>query len=195
MQFKKLVTATELARAFKITSGDARHHLTSLEDEGVVTVVDTRVQGRGRPSQLYRLSREITRHNMEALMGAVLKVLLEGVTEDSREIVFQKISACLVTEGIQPKGNLTQRLASSVRHLNEMNYEARWEAHIDAPRILITYCPYSAIVSDHPEICQVDAIVIGDLLGQPVRKISMIGKNETGDKQCIFRINSIAPNS
>ncbi len=189
MQSKKGVTAAELARVFKITSGDARHHLTSLEDEGVITVVDVLVKGRGRPTQIYRLSQELTRHNLSSLTQAVLEAWLGNMPENGREEAYHKIANRIVSACSHAKGSLTQRLATSINQLGVMNYQARWEAHIDAPRIIITYCPYAALLPDHPEICRIDEIVVGDLVGQSTRQIAMIGKNETGDKQCIFRIN------
>jgi predicted ArsR family transcriptional regulator len=192
IRVKKVVSAAELARVLKITAADARHHLASLEDEGVVVVVDTRVQGRGRPTQLYRLTRDINRHYLDALTSAVLKVWLGGVTEVEREGALRKIAASLTAGWNQPGGNLTQRLTYTVRHLNEMNYLARWEAHIESPRILIMHCPYALMVKDHPETCRMDVFVINNLLGQPVTQISTMGRCTTGELQCIFRLDPVA---
>jgi predicted ArsR family transcriptional regulator len=189
IRLKKVVSAAELARVLKITAADARYHLASLEDEGVVVVVDTRVQGRGRPTQWYRLTREINRHRLDALTSAVLNVWLGGATEAERDGTLNKIAAYLTAGCNQPGGALTQRLAYTIHHLNEMNYLARWEAHIEAPRILITHCPYALIVTGHPEICRMDAYLIKNLLGQPVRKISSMGKCATGEFSCVFRLD------
>jgi len=186
---KKIASAAELARVFKITAADARHHLASLEDEGVVIVVGTRAQGRGRPTQLYRLTRDINRHHLDALTSAVLNVWLAGVTEAEQDGALNKIAAYLTAGCNHPGGNLTQRLAYAVRHLNEMNYLARWEAHIEAPRILINHCPYALMVSDHPETCRIDEFVIKNLVDQPVTKISTTGKCATGEMQCVFRLD------
>ena len=189
IRVKKVVSAAELARVFKVTAADARYHLASMEDEGVVVVVDTRVQGRGRPTQLYRLTRDINRHHLDGLTNAVLNVWLGGVTKAERDGALNKIAAYLTAGCNQPVGNLTQRLVYAVRHLNEMNYLARWEAHIEAPRILITHCPYALMVSDHPETCRIDAFVIKNLLGQPVTQVSTMGKYATGEMQCVFRLD------
>jgi predicted ArsR family transcriptional regulator len=186
---KKVVSAAELGRVFTITAADARYHLASLEDEGVVVVVDTRVQGRGRPTQLYRLTRDINRHHLGALTSAVLNVWLTGMTEASRDGALNEIATYLTAGCHPPDGNLTQRLAYAVRHLNEMNYLARWEAHIEAPRILITHCPYALTVSDHPETCRMDAFVIKNLLGSPVTQITTMGKSTTGEFHCVFRLD------
>jgi predicted ArsR family transcriptional regulator len=192
LQVKKVSSAAELARVLKITAADARHHLTSLEDEGVVVVVDTRVQGRGRPTQMYRLSREINRHNLDSLITAVLTVWLDGTAVDRQDAAFDKIATYIASGCKPPQGNLTQRLTNAVRCLNEMNYMARWEAHIDAPRVLITHCPYASVVAKHPEICQMDAFVIKKILGQSVTPISTDRTEYAGEIQCVFCLDPSA---
>ena len=190
MRTRKVVSAVELARVFKISAADARHHLASMEDEGVVAVVDTRAHGRGRPTQLYRLTCDINRNNLGALCYAALSAALDGIPEHGRDAVLQKIAADLAGGFPRKDGNLTHRLAYAVRCLNEMNYQARWEAHIDAPRILISHCPYSKVASSHPEICRMDALVINKVLGQPVTLSNTTGNVETGEQLCVFRLKA-----
>jgi predicted ArsR family transcriptional regulator len=187
---KKLISASELAYIFRITAADARYHLAALENEGVVVVVDTRVYGRGRPTQMYRLSSEINRHNLDALVGAILTVWYKSVEENQRDDVLNQIAVYLTAGCTQPKGNLTQRLTNAVRQLNGMNYLARWEAHLEAPRILISHCPYAMVVQQHPETCQLDAFVIEKVLGQSVTRISIMDDPFTGEKQCVFRLEA-----
>jgi predicted ArsR family transcriptional regulator len=138
---------------------------------------------------LYRLTRDINPHYLDALTSAVLNVWLGGMTEAELEGALKKIAVSLTAGWNQPGGNLTQRLTYTVRHLNEMNYLARWEAHIEAPRILIMHCPYALMVTNHPETCRMDALVINNLLGQPVTQISTMGSCATGELQCIFRLD------
>ncbi len=154
-----------------------------------VVVVDTRIQGRGRPTQLYRLTRDFNRHSLDALTGAVLNVWLGNVTETEREGGLRKIADSLTAKWNYSGSNLTQRLTYTVRRLNEMNFLARWEAHIDAPRILMTHCPFALVVTNHPEICQMDAFMVSNLLGQPVTRISSMTGCATGGIQCIFRLD------
>lgn len=189
MRGKKVVSAAELAHMLRITASDARHHLGCLEDEGVVVMVDTRLRGRGRPTQLYGLSKDINRHNIDKLTCAVLDAWFTNITESGKSAAYPQIAGYLVSKCDLPVGGLTQRLTYAIRWLNDMNYVARWEAHIDAPRILITHCPYAAVVPKRPEICQVDAFVIQRVLGQPVTKVRAMEKHEVGEEQCIFRIN------
>jgi predicted ArsR family transcriptional regulator len=190
MKAKKTASTVELAHVLKITASDARYHLASLENEGVVVVVDTRMQGRGRPTQIYMLSKELNRHNLDGLTRAILDVWLPSLQEDKRNADLLKIGMYMITGINKPEGNLTQRLTSAIRYLNNKNYVARWEAHINAPRILITHCPYALVAPKHPEICQIDGFLIGEIIGQAVSRISSVVEKNPSQVQCIFCLDS-----
>ena len=188
MQAKRVVSTVELARVLKLSAADIRHHLTSLEDEGVVQVVSTHVHGRGRPTLLYGLTSEMNRHNLDGMANAVLSEWLVGLTEEKQDAAFDNIASRLLEGYPLPDGNLTQRLTRAVRQLYDMNYHARWEAHITAPRILITHCPYASVIAKHPETCRIDKLILGKILSLPVSQISKQEKNERGEVHCVFRL-------
>jgi predicted ArsR family transcriptional regulator len=154
-------------------------------------MVATRTLGRGRPTQMYRLSKDINRNNLVELTCAALNAWFANITEFGRSAAFTQIAVHLTSNCNPPVGGLTQKLTYAIRYLNDMNYGARWEAHIDAPRILITHCPYAAVVSKYPEICQVDAYVMQNVLGQSVTKIPVMERYGDGEVQCIFRLNQV----
>jgi predicted ArsR family transcriptional regulator len=52
--------------------------------------------------------------------------------------------------------------------MSEMNYQARWEAGAEGPRLILGQCPYTAIIEKHPELCKMDAAMLTDLLGRNV---------------------------
>lgn len=186
---KKVASARDLARVLKLTAADARHHLTSLEDEGVVQVVERRSHGRGRPTQLYGLSREVNRHNLNKLADAVISVCIDGLADELKDSTLEQI-ASHIAEGFQtPDGNFTQQLTRVVRQLNTLNYQARWEAHISAPRILISHCPYASVLTQHPDIiCKIDEFLLCQLLSRSVSRITKQDKDERSEVLCIFRI-------
>jgi hypothetical protein len=47
-----------------------------------------------------------------------------------------------------------------------MNYQARWEAGAEGPRIIFGLCPYAAIIEKHPELCRMDTALLGKMLGR-----------------------------
>ena len=188
MQVKKSVSAFELARAFTITAANARHHLAELEEDGVIRIVETRVQGRGRPTQFYGLTSVLDRNNLTSLANAVWCEWIDGLPTEKKEIALKNITDRLLNNKMVPGGNLTQRITRAVRELNEMNYQVRWEAHITSPRILFTHCPYASMKKQHPELCQLDGMLLEKLLGFPVILISKKSEVDNGDIQCVFRL-------
>jgi len=83
---------------------------------------------------------------------------------------------------------LTQALYQSVQQLNEMHYQARWEARAEAPRVILGHCPYASVLTEHPEICQLDASLLEEMLGQPVEQAARLAKDGRGMTYCAFRI-------
>jgi predicted ArsR family transcriptional regulator len=78
---------------------------------------------------------------------------------------------------------VSKRLALLVEKLNEMHYQARWEAGADGPRVLFGRCPYAAVIGKHPELCQMDVSLLGNALGREVRQLGKIEKAQGG---CVF---------
>jgi predicted ArsR family transcriptional regulator len=78
IQSKEVACAAEISRALHMTAANARHHLSALKDEGVVTVIGQRPSpGRGRPVDLYRLTLPLVRHNLDGLANVLLLELLD----------------------------------------------------------------------------------------------------------------------
>ena len=84
--------------------------------------------------------------------------------------------------------HLSRRLARTIRSLNHLNYEARWEAHANSPRIILNHCPYAAIIANHPELCQVDALMLQKALGVSVTQQIKLGHNAQGLPFCVFQL-------
>ena len=81
---------------------------------------------------------------------------------------------------------LAKRLNLTVEKMNQMSYHARWEAGSEGPRIIFSHCPYAAIIEKHPEVCQMDASMLKEWMGQPATQISKIGKD--GSSVCVFAV-------
>ena len=191
IQSKEVVTAAEISSALHMTPANARHHLSILRDEGVVHILGQRSSaGRGRPLDLYCLWRPIARHNLDKLADALLEEV--GKTENlglQVEILARLARRLLPPDPAESK-NLTQRLAQAVQHLNHLNYQARWEAHAQSPRIILHHCPYTAIIAEHPELCRMDQFLLQDLLSLSVQQLSKLENTPTGFKQCVFMLLS-----
>jgi predicted ArsR family transcriptional regulator len=187
LQHKLQATALELSRALKMTPANVRHHLGVLIDEGAVELA-TRIppHGRGRPSLLYALTQKSHIHNLDGLAHALLDTYLNTQPVEERSELLRQIARYLaINEELKPV-NLTHRLNLAIQHLNKMSYQARWEAHSEAPRLLLGHCPYAAILPDHPELCQMDTYLLEELLGVPARQTKKRAQDSRGARYCLF---------
>ncbi|MEK6220665.1 MAG: hypothetical protein N2D54_00260, partial [Chloroflexota bacterium] len=81
---------------------------------------------------------------------------------------------------------LTYKLGEAVDRLNELKYRAHWEAHSDGARIIFGQCPYAEIIGEHPELCQMDAELLNNLIHSSVRQESKIAYYPLGPHKCVF---------
>ena len=81
--------------------------------------------------------------------------------------------------------NMSKRLAQTIEHLNQLNYQAKWEAGAEGPHILFGHCPYAAIIEKYPELCKMDAAMLTACLDSNTRQLAKI---EKGMGMCIFAI-------
>lgn len=186
----RVATAKELSRGLQVTAADIRHHLKVLIDEGVVESIGRRQPaGRGRPARVFRLSQQTVGENLGILAGALLSEALNNNPNDDQQEYLQRVAKLLAGDGALHR-NLTRRLYQATQRLNELNYQARWEAHTDAPQVIFGHCPYASILERHPELCQLDARLLEGLLGTPVSQVARLAQDERGAFTCKFRVES-----
>ena len=164
-------SAREIARALKMSAPNVRHHLSILCSDGRVefVAVNNR-EGRGRPEKLYSLSQAALGDNLSALANALL-------TEAGSRLDVEAIASHILDSGQFSNLPITKQLVLLVDKLNEMNYQARWEAGAEGPRVIFGRCPYAKVIADHPELCKMDRAMVGISLGRPILKLQ---KNEAG---------------
>lgn len=173
------VSSRELARNLHMTAANARHHLGILAADGRVEVVSRRQGSKGRPEKVYRLAGTLMGDNLSALADALL-------SEAAGKIELEAVGKRIAGESPDPDQPLMRRLASAVERLNGMHYQARWEAGAEGPRIVLGHCPYAAVIGKHPEICQMDASVLANLLGSNVRQTARLEIGAGGLPYCVF---------
>lgn len=183
------VSIQEISRAMHMTAANARHHLNILLEQGVVEVVGERAQGgKGRPSLLYALASQAQENNLDRLAGAGLEILAEQMPENYLEALARRLDESANGPLTVSGGSLTQRLVGAVQRLNRMNYRARWEAHSQAPRLILGHCPYAALLASHPEMCQMDARLLGRLVGGQAEPRAIRARDTRGLLYCLFAI-------
>jgi predicted ArsR family transcriptional regulator len=160
-----------------------RRHLEILKSRGLVAELGSKeAEGRGRPEFSYALTSAALPNNLPGLASA----LLANATERD----LRKLGRQLVSEAPRPAGNSTQRLVGAVRQLTPLGYKPRWEARPSRPEVVLGHCPYAAIIGKHPELCQMDAAILEDLLGADAEQLSKLQPGPQGTPQCVFRIST-----
>jgi predicted ArsR family transcriptional regulator len=82
--------------------------------------------------------------------------------------------------------SLATRLFMAVQRLNMMHYQARWEAHKAAPRVIFAHCPYQDVIETFPELCLIDAALLAQLTGIPAYQVEKLLPDLSGVKICVF---------
>lgn len=175
-------SAREIARALKLSAPNVRHHLSVLCSDGRVemTAVHNR-EGRGRPEKVYSLSEAALGDNLSALAEAVLTVSASSLN-------MEAVARLILDQGAFTDLPMNRRLALLVEKLNEMHYQAKWEAGAGGPRVLFGRCPYARVIDGHSEICTMDAALLKNALGRDVSPLKRIETSTKGICPFIFQI-------
>lgn len=183
-------TADEFARALHVTPANARYHLAGLQTDGLVEVIEKRPgKGRGRPVKIYGLSRSVRGDNLPNLLDAILLDWLSLIDSDDLEDALKRVAQSMVKASqFTVPGNFARKLAIAMEQLNKMRYDARWEAHASGPHIIFESCPYSSVISQHPEICKFDAKLLEQYLGTGIEQRLKLDKMNKSIPICLFAI-------
>lgn len=200
---QRAATAADIARALRMTEANARHHLGILDAQGLVKVIDYRPgAGKGRPSNVYGLSERAAGHNLNLLCTALMEKLIRTESAELQQDIFIGLATHMVAgitgtrppqepavhESQRASVHLTQLLNRAILILNKMSYQARWEARSQAPHIILGHCPYLAVLSANPECCQLDAVLLEQLLSSPVDQMAKLAVDQRGARFCVFQI-------
>jgi len=173
----RTASAREISRSLKMSAATVRHHLRVLTSDGRLEMESVRGRdGRGRPEKVYTIPRAALGDNLSALAEALLM-------EAGSKVEVEALAKRLVGESDFKSQPVAKQLSLVVEKLNQMNYHARWEAGAAGPRIIFGHCPYAAIVENHPELCQMDAGLLLNLLG---RVVDLESKPETQKSLCPY---------
>lgn len=187
---QRVASAAQVGHALNMSAANVRHHLSVLLSDGRIAAVnEIKKAGRGRPVKLYRVSENLLGNNLVLLSDKLLEKWLDKLSPSEREEALHALASELLRQVGQsnPDVPVTKRLAFLVERLNELHYQARWEAGAEGPRILFGHCPYAVIVGKHPELCQMDRFLLGDEMGGNASQLAKINPDPGGPHNCIFR--------
>jgi predicted ArsR family transcriptional regulator len=187
-------TAADLSRSLQLTQADIRHHLSNMVQEGLIIPSGHLHTGRrGRPARRFSLAASEYKDNFDLLSKALLVTAFEGLSPDEGNAFLKRVADHLLSRN-PASGPLSQRLVQAVRQLNELGYQARWEAHAEAPKIIFERCPFAALRPQHPELCQLDSHQLEIMSGESITQVESNANLENGS--CLFFLGKInAPSS
>ncbi len=181
----------ELSNALAMTGANVRHHLAVLESNDLIEFIGQHQKGRGRPENIYGLSRRVLGDGLDGLAGALFEIFLRATPEAEWEAKLKAVALQLGGEDLPNIHTLLPlRLTQAVDRLNELYYQARWEAGPDGARIILGHCPYAAIINYYPELCRMDEFLLEQRTGLPVEQMSRLQPSVKGVPFCIFRVTS-----
>jgi len=196
----RAVTVADISLAFQMTPANARRHLAILSGQNLIQVIDLRqTSPKGRPARVFSPSEQRTGNNLGHLASALLDFIkVPGSTQPDKDHL-RKLAERMakrmtdsqdspVPDGT-PSKNLTHQLNRLNQILNHSHYQSRWEARADGPRIILAHCPYRDILANHPELCQLDALLLEHLLERPVEQLARLERDSSGLPLCIFRLS------
>lgn len=184
-------TVDELAQLLHLTPVTVRHHLDVLRGEDLVS--DPIIRHRtspGRPQYAFALTEKASAHFPKSYDSLAAKILAEVRAVAGPQLVnviFEGVAARLAAEAPTPipAEQWPQRLERVVGYLNQQGYVAHWET-TPAGYILHTCnCPYERLPGEHPELCQMDMTLIGNLLGIVPQRLSRVAE---GAGSCAYLI-------
>ncbi len=179
----------ELADAADISPISVRHHLSSLQADGLVTVEEAR-HGVGRPYHLYSLTDkglERFPRRYYRLTNHILKELKGSLPQEKLVEIFTGVATSMSDARIQEfEGrSLQDRIKNLGAVLSEEGFEVEIENRGDELIIHELSCPYFRIGRSHPEVCVIDQTFIANALDVPVERVNCILQ---GDTCCTFSV-------
>lgn len=189
-------TIADLAEAVGINTISVRHHLTSLQAEGLIAAEEER-HGVGRPRMVYFLTekgleRFPTRYLR--LTNRLLDQLKESLPAPVINQIFTEI-AVNIASSVQREArsmNIEERLDLIQKLLVEEGFSIQWEKQGAQYQIHETSCPYYRVGQNHPEVCTMGQTLISTVLEIPAEKVHCVLR---GDTHCTFDIPNLTENN
>lgn len=180
-------TVNELAEFVGVKTVTVRHHLGALQAEGLVEAEERR-QSVGRPAHIYSLTEEaqsLFPQKYHRLVDLLLDQLKKEWPAATVEALITSLADQLADDLRNEFEDLPQeeRMARLIDTLAQEGFMAKWQQTDDGLQLVEYHCPYFLIGQRHPEICQIDEVLIRVVLDADVEKEACV---LTGDPVCKF---------
>ena len=182
-------SALELSTVLGVTKPNIQYHVKKLLQENMIEGIEefsisAEQRDRGRPEKYYRLSVSKTPDNFAYLSKLLLSCLLE---QNSSKGNIQNIAG-LFDLGIQKKSTPADMLNKAINKLNEYQYAAHWEIHHHGPQIIFKNCPYARLISEFPQLCEMDRLILEKNVFCKAVQINKIDPFDQNPSLCVFQL-------
>ena len=185
----RTATVSDLAGQLHTTPANIRYHLDVLLEESAIESLppDSARSQPGRPAARFRLSQKSRPNDLTQFSQQLLTLFLSGAlpcaqTEKLNLIASERVKL------VNLDGSSTQQLNQAIGFFNQHAYQARWEARRLGPEIHFGNCPFYAILSDHPELCEIDRRMLELMLPARVDLLEHIQIDHPTPHACLFRL-------
>lgn len=166
----------ELAEAANVSPVTVRHHLNSLQAEGLIEATSVRRKV-GRPYYVYSISekgQELFPKRYVRLTSRLLDELKARLPADLVNEVFSSVVEGVIDDhrGQFEHLPIEKRLDYLIDLLGDEGFLAEWDK-VDGRYTITEYsCPYLSVGRSHTEICTFDKELIVNVLQTPVEQHS-----------------------
>lgn len=186
---KPNATVNELADEVGINAISVRHHLISLQADGLVESEERR-HGVGRPRLLYRLTdrgRERYPSRYLSLTNRILRELKKNAAPDTVSRMFTSFGRSIAPDYAPYLGaqSVEDRMKLVADALEAEGFTIEWEDSDEMLVITQAACPYFYIGSENTEICNIDSAFLSEALGAKVEQTECL---LNGDSRCVYII-------
>lgn len=180
-------TISQLAELLLISEISVRHHLLSLEAEGVITSSEER-HGVGRPRFIYRLTDKGYQNaptDYLKISDQALQTMKRFLGADTA-LEFLKTLGRDLAEGYSCEINFEdhdQALSQIAASLTRDGFIFSWARSGEKYTLTTHHCPFHYLGQKHPEICAINHALLESLIRQPISHDSCILR---GDAACTY---------
>ena len=183
-------SCTKIGNALDISRANVHYHISKFIEQGLVEqlLVFPVIQTRGRPTNLYQLSKQGHPDTLIHLTGCLLtEFTARSETPKEKYKAMLKIGRSMFPHLECEKQSHPRYLNNIISRLNERGYKARWETHRDGPLFTFRNCPYLSIIENYPILCEMDALILQDMLGSTYKLADSSLMRETPQKSADCR--------
>jgi predicted ArsR family transcriptional regulator len=186
-------TVEELARAVGLTDNGVRSHLSTLERDGIVRPEGVRrVPGAGKPAVLYEVhpdAEPLFSRAYAPVLTTMVDVLVDELPAERTEALLREVGRRLGRgAGGRASGTIEDRARAAAAVLEALGGDVEVVDDEAGLRVRGYACPLSATVARHPELCRSVELLVGEIVGAPVRQCCEHGARP----RCGFAITSAA---